>query len=58
MAQEDEGSDPCLPSKQPVYILSVSFKIKKRTIFLKILKTHCDKCKGNTIIKEGDDFVL
>ena len=55
--EDEEESDPQPPSKRPAHVL-VSHSKQKRTIFLKVLKAHCDKCKINTIVEAGDDFVL
>ena len=35
----------------------VSHSKHKRTIFPKVWRVHCDKCKVNTMVEESDDYV-
>jgi hypothetical protein len=55
--EDEEESDPWPPSKRPAHVL-VSHSKQKKPIFLKVPKAHCEKCKVNTIVEAGDDFVL
>lgn len=55
--EDGEGSDPRSPLKWLAHVL-VSHSKQKRIVFFKIRKAQCDKCKVNTIVDVGDDFVL